>query len=115
MPRPKKTDVEKLTHRLPHIRCTESDLARIQRNAERAGYTNLSDYIRRMALDGQIVVRRESTSFALVEQIRRLGVNVNQQTRKFNATGNVPDELRRLWAKLETVLDGILDDSARRA
>ena len=113
MARPKKKETEKLTRRLPHVRCTDGDYATIQSKAAQAGLSQ-SEYIRRMARDGQIIIRKSATDFALADQLRRLGVNINQQTRKLHATGEVPEELRRLWMKLETALDHVLNDSSRR-
>ncbi len=113
MARPRKEAAEKLTSRLPHIRCSERDLSRIQSKADQAGLS-LSAYVRRMALDGEIIVRQARTDFELSHQLKRIGVNLNQQTAKFHATGQAPKGLDSLWSKLETVLDQMLDGATRR-
>ena len=70
---------------------------------------NVSEYVRDMALHGAVhVVRERRLDFETAEQLRRIGVNINQQTKALNSTGIMPIELRRLWVKLDTVLDGIL-------
>ena len=69
----------------------------------------LSEFARDMLLNGSVKVTRERRlDFATAEELRRIGVNLNQQTKKLNATGVMPIELRRVWAKLETILDDIL-------
>lgn len=70
---------------------------------------NVSEYVRDMALHGAVnVVRERRLDFASAEELRRIGVNINQQTKALNATGVMPIELRRLWGKLEAILDGVL-------
>ena len=111
MARPREKDPERLNAVLPPTRCTEADRKRIQARAAQAGLS-LSAYLRRMALRGQITVHQASTDFETVDQLRRIGVLINQQTRKLHQSGEVPEELHRLWAKLETALDRMLDDHA---
>lgn len=108
MARPKKPDAEKLTRRLPHIRCTEAEYELVSSRAEKAGLS-LSEYVRRMALDGEVTIREEHFEFAFIHELKKIGVNINQQTRIANATGEMPPELKRLWGKLEKILDHILE------
>ena len=87
MARPLKNESARLTRRLPHIRCTEDEYAAVQRRAEQAG-VNLSVYVRDMALNGAVNVTQERRlDFKTADQLRRIGVNLNQQTKVFNATG----------------------------
>lgn len=108
MARPLKNDEEKLTRRLPHIRCTEGEYAAFLSKAAQAGMS-LSEYVRQMAMNGKIVIQQSKFDFELADQLRRIGVNINQQTRRLNMSGRVSPELRSLWAKLETILDQILE------
>jgi len=106
MARPKK-QTEILSRRFPTVQCTEEDLAIIHRNAEQAGM-GVSQYVRHVVLSSQVVVRESRFDFQTAEELRRIGVNINQQTKALNATGVMPIELRRLWGKLEAILDGVL-------
>lgn len=108
MARPTKDDATKLSHSLPSVRCTEAEKELISNNAQRAGIT-VTEYIRRMALKGRIIIKESNTNLETVHQIRKLGVNLNQQTRKLNATGVMPVELKSLWVKLDAVLDHMLE------
>ena len=107
MARPLKNDAERFNRRLPHVRCTENELELVQHRAERAGLS-ISEYVRRMALFGEVTIQQTRFDFQLVEQLRRIGVNINQQTRSLNSTGAIPVELKRLWGKLESLLDEIM-------
>ncbi len=107
MARPTKDDATKLSHSLPSVRCTEAEKQLILNHAQKAGVT-VTEYIRNMALKGKIVIKESNTNLEAVHQIRKLGINLNQQTRKLNATGIMPVELKSLWVKLEAVLDQML-------
>jgi hypothetical protein len=86
---------------------TDEDRAAILANARKADL-RVSEYVRRAAVNGHIVVTQQSGfSFAVADQLRRIGVNINQQTRVANARGELPAELARLWARLEDMLDRI--------
>ena len=108
MARPLKNDAEKFTRRLPHIRCTEGEYAALLGKAAQAGLS-LSEYVRQMAMNGKIIVRQSKVDFTLVDQLRRVGVNLNQQTRRMNLGGTVAPELRTLWEKLDKLLDQIIE------
>ncbi len=110
MARPIKDDATKLSHSLPSIRCTEAERNLIETNARKAGLS-LSEYVRQMVLKGKIVIRESNCNLEAVHQIRKLGVNLNQQTRKLNATGIIPVELKSLWQKLDAVLDNMLGEN----
>ena len=87
---------------------TDEDCARICANAQKSGLS-VSEYVRRVAVDGHVVVREQSGyGMALAVQLRRVGVNLNQLTRFANANEELPPELVRLLPKLETILDRII-------
>lgn len=108
MPRPVKNKANRLNRHLPPVRCTEDEYAMIQSKAAQAGIT-VSEFLRRMALRGQITIRRSTYGPAVAEQLRRIGVNINQQTKRFNSTDEMPPELYRLWQKLDVILNEIID------
>lgn len=107
MSRPTKTDSAKLSAVLPPIRCTEDEKKLIRQHAKTTGLS-MSEYVRQMALHGQIIVKQSALNMDALHQLRKLGVNLNQQTKKLNTTGVMPAELKKLWGKLENVLDHMM-------
>ena len=107
MGRPLKHNEEKLSYRLPHIRCTKYQYDLIKLRAERAGLS-LSEYIRQIAQSGQIKVRTNRIDFEAVSQLRKIGININQQTKELHKHGQLPSALPPLWRKLELLLDELL-------
>jgi hypothetical protein len=91
----------------------DEDDARIRENAKKAGL-RLSEYIRRVALEGKIVVTQQSGyGMALASQLRHIGINLNQLTRDYNTDGEYPPELRGVCAKLEVIFDRIIRTAER--
>jgi Bacterial mobilisation protein (MobC) len=90
MARKKQLEAEK-RHCIMPMRCTEA----------------ASAYVRSMALTGQVIVQQSVLpDYALVEQWRRVGVNLNQLTHLANAGKDLPrDELVRVLAQVEALLD----------
>ncbi len=109
MARPQKDTTAKQTRRLP-IRCTEAEYTSIQTRAKDLGMS-VSGYVRHMAINGEVIINENNApfDFAFVNQLQKIGVNINQQTKKLHATDRLPPELRRLWTKLETTLDHIIE------
>lgn len=110
MARPTKDDADKMSHTLPAVRCTASEKSLIQDRSKAAGLS-ISEYVRQMIFDGKVIVQESSFDFETAQQLRKLGVNLNQQTKKLNATGIMPNELKRIWQKLETVLDQMMEQN----
>lgn len=107
MARPKKSVQEANDHVLPPIRCTASEKERIRMRAQKLGLT-VSEFVRTMALNGKIIVQQSTHDYELVEQLKRIGVNINQQTRRLNTTGEIPDQLYGLWERLDLILSKFL-------
>jgi hypothetical protein len=105
MARKKQSEAERRECIMP-MRCTEAERALIMARATSAGIT-ASAYVRSMALTGQMVVQQSMLpDYALVEQWRRVGVNLNQLTHLANAGKDLPrDELVRVLAQVEALLD----------
>ena len=106
MARPRKLNARR-TRRLI-VRLTDEDCARICANAQKSGLS-VSEYVRRVAIGGHIVVREQSGyGMALAIQLRKVGINVNQLARYANTHEELPPELARVLPKLETILDRII-------
>lgn len=108
MARPTLEDADKMSHTLPAVRCTKEEKKLITDNSRKAGIS-ASEYIRRMVFNGKVVIRESPFDFETAHQLKKLGVNLNQQTKKLNSTGVLPKELKTLWQKLETVLDKMME------
>jgi hypothetical protein len=84
----------------------ELEAAAAQRGANRSEYTRELVY-RRLGTPVTVAgVQRNADAAALVNQVRPLGVNMNQVARHLNATGEIRDypELRELLAGIKAVL-----------
>jgi hypothetical protein len=96
---------------LPRTRCTTAELAVIQQRAASVRMTE-SAYLRHMALHGRIVVKEAKADVALIQELNRIGVNLNQMARAINATGGmIPPELAKTMATVETVLFSLMGDA----
>ena len=107
MARPLKETHEKNSCVLPPVRCTGDERQDILTKAQSLGLS-LSEYIRQMALNGKVVIKQSKYDVDLIDQIRRIGINLNQQTKRLNGTGEVSPELKQCWSKLNGLLDDIL-------
>jgi len=71
------------------FRVTESERELILEKMRLLHTNNLAAYLRKMSIDGYIIAVDHSDLKALTAQIQKIGVNVNQITRRVNTTGNV--------------------------
>lgn len=110
MARPTIDDAAKMSHTLPAVRCTADEKQHIQTQSKQAGLS-VSEYIRQMVFSGKVVVQQSDFDFETTHQLRKLGVNLNQQTKKLNSTGIMPVELKRVWQKLELILDNMMEQN----
>ncbi len=75
-----------------YIKISSADKARIKERMKAAGTTNMSAYMRKMALNGYIVVLDLSDVHELLRLLRINSNNLNQYAKKANTTGNVYKE-----------------------
>ena len=78
----------------------------VKKRAEKAGL-NLSDYCRQMVLTGKAQVRLTPAENEVLNQVARLGNNLNQIAHKANADGirSVAFEASRLLQQLSQLLN----------
>ena len=78
----------------------------VKRRAEKAGLS-LSDYGRQMVLTGQAQVRLSPEENAVLNQVARVGNNLNQIAKKANADGirSIAIEAARLLGQLNQLLN----------
>lgn len=107
MARPKKQPAERRTVSLS-CRVTPGERLRIDSAAAHAGLSP-SEYIRRQALTGRVTVQEKRTlDPAVFDQIRRIGVNLNQLTRLAHKARKIPPELGRAAAAVERTIARVL-------
>jgi hypothetical protein len=104
MARPKKNPGE-LKAEFLAFRLTPAERLQIEEAASKAGMSAAA-YTRMLALKGRVVIRQQSTlDHAAFDQLRRIGVNLNQLTRLANATGKIPPGLSRTFAAIHRILE----------
>jgi hypothetical protein len=108
MARPTKGRDDQLSEML-RCRLRPAEYLRIRQAAQAAGLT-LSDYVRRMLLRGEVTIRQyRSLDPDVYDQLRRIGINLNQAVHKLHATGQIPPELARAAAVVEAFILGMMD------
>jgi hypothetical protein len=108
MARPRKDRDDQFSEML-RCRLRPAEYLRIRQAAQKANMS-LSDYVRRMLLSGTVIVRKTRTLDPEVyDQLRRIGINLNQAVHKLHATGLIPPELARAAAVVEAIVLGIAD------
>jgi len=93
-------------------RVTEEEYAQIQARMALVGTGNLSAFLRKLALDGRIVLLDMDELKTLVSLLRRTSANVNQIAKRVNSTGRVyetdlaeiQNRLGEVWSALDMVL-----------
>ena len=94
------------------VRISDEERAQIQDRMALAGTKNMSAFIRKMALDGRIILLDVDEIKTLVSLLRRTSANVNQIAKRVNATSRVyendlaeiQNRLGEVWAALDDVL-----------
>lgn len=93
-------------------RVTEEEYAQIEARMALVGTANLSAFLRKLALDGRIVLLDMDEIKTLVSLLRRTSANVNQIAKRVNSTSRVyendlaeiQNRLGEVWLALDDVL-----------
>ena len=94
------------------VRINDEEREQIQARMELVGTKNMSAFIRKMALDGRIVLLDMDEIKTLVSLLRRTSANVNQIAKRVNSTSRVyendlaeiQNRLGEVWSALDDVL-----------
>lgn len=87
---------------------TEQEAALIKERMAELGITNLSAYLRKMAVDGYIIHLDMSDIQEMIRLLRICSNNLNQYTRRANETGSVyAADVEDLCARLDGLWDGM--------
>ncbi len=94
------------------VRINAEERAQIQARMELAGTKNMSAFIRKMAIDGHIILLGMDEIKTLVSLLRRTSANVNQIAKRVNATSRVYEndlsEIQNRLGEVWAALDGVL-------
>ncbi|MEZ0081480.1 plasmid mobilization protein [Bradyrhizobium japonicum] len=108
MARPRKGTGDQLSEML-RCRLKPAEYLRVRQAAQQANMS-VSDYMRRMLLTGTVTVKKtKDLDPATFDQLRRIGVNLNQAVHKLHATGLIPPELARAASAVEKAMMVIVD------
>ena len=87
---------------------TEQEAALIKERMAELGITNLSAYLRKMAVDGYIIHLDMHDIQEMIRLLRICSNNLNQHTRRANETGSVyAADVEDLCARLDGLWDGM--------
>ena len=87
---------------------SKDEMALIQQKMQAFGTSNMSAYLRKMAIDGYVLKLDLQELKELVSLLRRWSNNLNQLTRRVHQTGRVYDaDLQELTTQQETIWDGV--------
>jgi len=113
MARPTKSDAEHRRH-LISFRLTPDELAVFTDRLKLSGMSR-SDYLRYVALERRLTVQTTTRADpAMIAELNRIGVNLNQLTRTANGVGKVPPDLDRLCQKIEQVVMKAVEQECSR-
>ena len=86
----------------------KDEMALIQQKMQAFGTSNMSAYLRKMAIDGYVLKLDLPELKELISLLRRWSNNLNQLTRRVHQTGRVYDaDLQELNAQQERIWDGV--------
>lgn len=109
MARPRKESPQQRSQTL-RCRLTAVEKMRLQKAAIAAGLS-LSEFVRAMLVHGRLKVVQDVRQFdaELYDNLRRIGINLNQAVHKFHATGHAPPSLERAAAMVEKAVMELIE------
>lgn len=87
------------------VKLSPEERSRLYERMEEAGISNLSAYVRKMALNGYIINLDLSDVKEVLRLLRISSNNLNQYAKKANETGNIYlEDIKELQAKQKEIL-----------
>lgn len=102
--RPKKAPAEARTERLSAPTFTAAERGYVELMAERAGLS-VMEFCRRSILGQRVAARRQRRDDALLLELNRIGVNINQIAHGVNAGRGLPHDMPEVMAELRAILN----------
>lgn len=91
-----------------HFFVTEPEAELIKERMVQTGVTNLSAYLRKMAVDGYIIRLDMSDIQEMIRLLRICSNNLNQYTRRANETGSIyAADIEDLCIRLDNLWNGM--------
>lgn len=95
-----------------NIRVTDAEMEMIKHRMLLCRETNMTKYIRRMAIDGCIFHVDTSSIDTMNYELNKIGTNINQIAHKINGTGsinesdmkNLSEAMKTIWQLLKSTL-----------
>lgn len=91
---------------------TDEEKEKIEKRMELVGSSNMSAYLRKMALDGSVINLNVPELDETISLLRYSSNNINQIAKRVNATGvifkNEVDEIQKSQSELWCMLDKII-------
>ena len=88
------------------VRLTEKEMEKLMRQVNKTGLTR-ENYIRALIDNSPLRERPPMEFFNILEELRRIGTNMNQFARLANSTGIVDG--KEYWKKVKELADAISD------
>jgi hypothetical protein len=111
MARPPLRPEERRDDRLPNLRVTAAERALIEEKAAAAGLT-LVEYCRRAIFKSRIAPKRGNTDQALLVELNRVGVNLNQIAHRVNAGRSLSPEFPSVLDEVRAAIKKVLADGS---
>ena len=113
MARPKKAPTDKRSEQVS-LRLSPVELARLQDKADQSRQS-VTAFVRAAAMGKPVTVRQaQETDFELRQELRRIGVNLNQIAKALNARQTaLPASLVSTCEKLDALFDRMLADGSQ--
>ena len=110
MSRPPLRPEKRRDDRLPNLRVTTAERAKVEAKAE-AAELSLVEYCRRAIFRSRIAPRRSSVDQALLVELNSIGVNLNQIAKRVNSGRQLSPEFPIVLAELKALIRKINDGS----
>ncbi|HEL6535783.1 TPA: plasmid mobilization relaxosome protein MobC, partial [Listeria monocytogenes] len=86
------------------FRVTEEEKAFIEMKMKEAGITNREAYLRKMAIDGAIIVSNYDETKKLTLELNKIGTNINQIARIANTDNKISkDNIKKIEEMMQKV------------
>lgn len=100
-----------------NLRISEEELEEIALNMGKTSVSNMSEFIRQMAINGYVVNVDFSELKGVVSQLKRIGNGINQIAKVANSTGTVQKSdvesieanQEEIWKMIKTILKKVSD------
>ena len=97
---------------LMQFRVSEEEKEQLERKMDENGVTNMSSFLRKMAMDGYSIRLDLPELRELVSLLRRCSNNINQIARRLNGTGRIYEtdiaEIKAMLGRIEDGARGLL-------